>query len=198
MIRLLMADILESPLAFELCEGGTCGEPKSDAKQNVSCEPSDSCAKGGCYCQLFQRKKDSADTVLWKVPRMNHDKEVKYKKDEFDYKCLCVKPILERDQTIGDTKYAMRFVLCVSKSCGLDTVMAPYSDNPLDPNSIKFRKEFKCSGACEGDCKCTLFRLQIRGGRGFDPKNAKWEYMAKETKQVAFDDDYIYHCFCLK
>jgi hypothetical protein len=195
-----MADILASPLAFELCEGGICGEPKPDAaKENISCPPNDNCAKAGCYCQLFKRKKGSADTVPWEVPRTNHDNEVKYKKDDFDYKCLCVKPILEgKAQTIDGVTYTTRFVLCGLGTCSLDPVVVPYKDNPFDPDSpIKSQKEIKCSGSCEGDCKCTLFRLQIRGD-GFDPKAAKWEHMAKAGKQIPYDDKYIYRCFCLK
>ena len=171
-------------------DGKNCGQ---DGKKNVFCPPSDDCAKGGCYCQLFKRKKNSTDAVPWEVARTNHAKEVKYKPDEFDYKCLCVKPILEAEpKTIDGVKYAMRFVLCGLGTCSLDSVIK----DPLDPKT-KALKEIKCSGSCEGDCKCTLFRLRIRGDR-FDPKEAKWEYMAKADQQIAHDDEYIYHCFCLK
>jgi hypothetical protein len=196
---LVMADTFASPLAFELCEGGTCDKPKMETNARnetiISCAPSDNCVKGGCYCQLFKRPKDSADTVAWEVPRINHDKEVQYKPDKFDYKCLCVKPILESDQTIGGVKYTMRFVLCGLGDCGLDSVIAQ-NVNPLDPN-VKARKEFKCSGSCKGDCKCTLFRLQIQGN-GFDSKEAKWQYVAKTGQNAVYDDKYMYHCFCVK
>src|SRR4030095_642656 len=97
-----MAHTLASHLAFELCEGGTCGDPRPDAAQKtVSCPQSDTCSKGGCYCQLLQRSKDALDTAPWEMPPHNRDNEVKYKPDRFDYKCLCVKPILEGEgQTI--------------------------------------------------------------------------------------------------
>ena len=31
------------------------------------CPATDACGKGGCYCQLFKRKKDSKDPVPWDV-----------------------------------------------------------------------------------------------------------------------------------
>jgi len=185
-----MADTLASPLAFELCEGGTCGDPKpSAAQKTVSCPQSDTCSKNGCYCQLFERRKGAADKP-WRVAPANHDNEVKYKPDKFDYKCLCVKPILEGESTtIDDEKYATRFVLCGSGSCALTSVVVAVK--PV-------RHEIKCTGSCERDCKCTLFRLRVAGGDGFEPKNAKWEYAAKADKQVPHDEDYIYRCFCLR
>jgi hypothetical protein len=191
-----VADTLASPLAFELCEGGTCGDPRPDAAQKtVSCPQSDTCSKGGCYCQLFERRKGAADKVPWKVAPTNHDNEVKYKPDRFDYKCLCVKPILEGESvTIDGEKYATRFVLCGSGTCALSSVVVIGEG----PHGEDVRHETKCTGSCERDCKCTLFRLQVAGGAGFDPKKAKWEYVAKADKQVLHDTDYIYRCFCLK
>lgn len=187
-----MADILASPLAFERCEGGICGERKPDAKEEyVSCPPSDNCTKGGCYCQLFKRKKGSPDTVPWELPRMDHDKQIKYKPTEFDYRCLCVKPILEYSVKIDGVEHTMRFVQCGLGLCSLDT---KFQQPPWGGDLIK---TFQCSGDCKDHGKCTLFRLQIRGD-GFDPKEAKWEYKAKADKQIEYDDKYIYHCFCLK
>ena len=148
-----MADKLASPLAFELCEGGTCGEFTAREDKTVYCKASDDCAKGGCYCQLFKRKKGSDDKIAWEVARTNHENEVKYKPDELDYKCLCVKPILEgKAQTMDGVEYAMRFVLCSIGSCSLDSIKV----HGIDPM-------VQCSGDCQGDCKCTLFRLRIRG-----------------------------------
>ena len=68
----------------------------------------------------------------------------------------------------------------------------------LDPGDK--HHEIKCSGKCEGECKCTMFRLQIaaKGGGAFDPKNAKWELVGKENKQVRPEGNYFYRCFCLK
>ena len=192
-----MADTLASHLAFEVCESGTCGDPRPDAAQEtVSCPHSDACSKGGCYCQLFQRRKGAADTVPWKVAPANDKNEVKYKPDRFDYKCLCVKPILERDRvTIEGEAYTMRHVLCGSGSCALTSVGVIEPDEGGD---VVVQNEFKCAGSCEHDCKCTLFRLQLAGGAGFDPKKEKWEYVAKADKQVRPHKDYVYRCFCLK
>lgn len=187
-----MADTLASPLAFELCDGA-CKDPHRDDDRpdnHVSCPSSDTCSKGDCYCQLFQRKKNSADTVPWRVAPRGHDKLVKYQ-DDVDYKCLCVKPILEgEDQTKEGTKYATRYVLCGLGGCSLEP----------QPVGLMGEKEIKCSGSCEGDCKCTLFRLQIGkvGGAKFDPGSAKWEYVAKADKKVPFQGEYLYRCFCLK
>jgi hypothetical protein len=185
-----MADILASPLAFERCEGGTCGEPKTrdddppSKGKSVYCRASDDCAKGGCYCQLFKRKKDSDGTVPWEVPLPNQGGWIKHEPKKFDYKCLCVKPILEgKAETFDGIEYTMRFVLCGIGGCTLDLV-------PLS-------RKIKCSGDCHDKCKCTLFRLQI-GGPNFDPKKAKWEYLAKTEEQIEPDNNYVYRCFCLK
>ena len=197
MIVLAMADILASPLAFELCEGDTnCDEPKT--KQNakdetiVSCPQSDKCAKGDCSCQLFKRAKGTDDA--WELPRMNHDKEVQYKSDKFDYKCLCVKPILEHELKIQGVKYTTRFVLCGLGTCSLDKA---FMVDPNDPTGKLFTKQFKCTGDCEGDCKCALFRLQIDGDN-FNRKDAKWEYAAAAGQTVRYRENYFYRCFCLK
>ena len=190
-----MADTLVQSLAFELCEGGTCGDPKPDAaNKHVSCDPTDACSKGGCYCQLFQRRKNAPAKAPWEVSPADHENRVKYKPDRFDYKCLCVKPILEgAGQTIEGTTYATRFVLCGSGTCSLSSIVV-IGEGPREKHN-----EIKCTGSCEGDCKCTLFRLRIGPATPlFDPKLAKWEYVAKADKQVPHDNDYIYRCFCLK
>jgi hypothetical protein len=191
-----MADKLASHLAFELCEGGTCGDPTPDANnKHVSCPPNDNCSKGGCYCQLFQRAKGSADKVPWKVAPANQENLVRYKPDRFEYKCLCVKPILEGESvTIEGEKYAMRFVLCGSGTCSLSSVIVI---DEVPGNVPDKHNEVKCTGSCERDCKCTLFRLRV-AGHGFDPKEAKWKYVAKANKQVRHESDYVYRCFCLR
>jgi hypothetical protein len=185
-----MADTLASPLAFELC-GSDCKDPHRDNDQpdnHVSCPSSDTCSKGDCYCQLFQRPKNSADKP-WRVAPRGYDKLVKYR-DDVDYKCLCVKPILEGEQTIEDTKYAARYVLCGLGGCFLEK-----KDTYVDAE-----RKYRCAGKCESECKCTLFRLQIGklGGAQFKPESAKWEYVAKADKWVPFSDGYLYRCFCLK
>jgi hypothetical protein len=53
-LQFLIMPTLSSPQAFEFCEGGTCPDAKPSAdNKHVSCPPSDTCGKGGCYCQLF-------------------------------------------------------------------------------------------------------------------------------------------------
>ncbi len=182
---------LSSPQAFEFCEGGTCGDAKPSAdNKHISCPPGDTCGKGGCYCQLFKRLKGSADDVPWEVPNIDHKGLAKHKPDKLEYKCFCVKPILEDELTVDGVKYAVRYQLCGMGSCSMDDVPVLGADK---------HHEIKCSGKCEGDCKCTLFRLQLAGKEGaFDPKDAKWELVGKENKQVRPDGNYVYHCFCLK
>jgi hypothetical protein len=185
---------LSSPQAFEFCEGGTCGDTKpSGDNKHVSCPSSETCGKGGCYCQLFKRPKGSGDDVAWNVPQIDHKGQTKYNPDKQDYKCFCVKPILEAgESTVDGVTYALRYQLCGSGSCSLDDVAVLGSGGQ--------HHEIKCSGKCEGECKCTLFRLQTsgKGGAKFDPKDAKWELIAKADKQMPYEDHYIYRCFCLK
>ena len=147
---------LSSPQAFELCEGGTCGDAKpSGDNKHVSCPPSDTCGKGGCYCQLFKRPKGSGDDVAWDVAHADHKSQTKYRPDKLDYKCFCVKPILEGELTADGVKYTVRYQMCGMGGCSLDDV------DVVDPGDQ--HHEMKCSGKCEGDCKCTLFRLQVAG-----------------------------------
>ena len=185
---------LSSPLAFEFCEGGTCADakPSKDSK-HVSCPPSDGCTKGGCYCQLFKRPKGSADTVAWDVAHADHESKTKYRPDKLEYKCFCVKPILEGELTKGGVNYTVRYQLCGLGSCDITNV--PVHDSPLEKH-----QEVKCTGKCEGECKCTLFRLQVapKAPAAFDPKDAKWELIAKTDEQVKHDGSYVYRCFCLK
>lgn len=181
---------LTSPLAFEFCEGGTCGDaaPSADNK-SVSCPQGDKCRAGGCYCQLFKRRKGSADTVAWEVAHEDHAGKTKYRPDNLDYKCFCVKPILEGELMIDGVTYNVRYQLCGTGSCMITRV---------DVVGDTTKHELKCTGNCEGECKCTLFRLQVAGGGGFKPENAKWVRVAKADTQVQHDDRYIYRCFCLK
>jgi hypothetical protein len=192
-LQFVVMATLSSPLAFEFCEGGTCADAKpSGDNKHVSCPPSDTCSKGGCYCQLFKRPKGSADTVAWEVAHADHKKQTKYRPDKLEYKCLCVKPILEGELTVDGVKYSVRYQVCGVGSCSLDLVDV---DTPQGT-----RHEMKCSGKCDGECKCTLFRLQVapKAPAAFDPKDAKWELVAKADKQVLHEDNYIYHCFCVK
>ena len=179
------------PLAFEFCEGGTCGDARPSAdNKSVSCPQSDKCAAGGCYCQLFKRRKNSPDTTPWDIAHEDHAGKTKYRPADLDYKCFCVKPILEGELTSDGVTYKVRYQLCGLGSCGKVDVEV------VDPNGK--HHEIKCTGNCEGECKCTLSRLQVAGGGWFKPENAKWDLVAKADTQVRHDDRYIYRCFCLK
>jgi hypothetical protein len=192
-LQFMFMPTLSSPQAFEFCEGGTCGDAKpSKDNKHISCLPSDTCGKGGCYCQLFKRPKDSADTVAWDVAHADHEGKIKHRPDKLEYKCFCVKPILESEVTADGVTYTVRYQLCGQGSCDLTNI--PVFDSPTEKH-----QEIKCTGKCEGECKCTLFRLQVSApGGGFDPKNAKWELAAKADKQIRHDGHYDYRCFCLK
>src|SRR5438477_8237303 len=182
---------LSSPQAFELCDG-TCGkeEPSKD-KKHVTCPPSDTCGKGGCYCQLFKRPKGSDDTVTWDVAHADDKNQIKYRPDNLEYKCFCVKPILEHEITVDSVKYTLRYQLCTPGTCSIDVV---------DVLDLPKHRELKCTGTCEGECKCTMFRLRVSapGGGAFKPEDVKWELVAKTDKQVTPDGHYLYRCFCLK
>jgi len=178
---------LSSPLAFEFCEKGVgCADAKpSDDKKQISCPPTDTCGKGGCYCQMFKREKNSKDEVPWDVAHEDHKGKIKYRPDKLDYKCFCVKPILEHEVRIDEENYILRYQLCTKGTCSLDVVPVL---------GAKSHDEIKCSGNCEGDCKCTMFRFNFAD----DPKMAKWERVAKADKQIKPEGNYIYRCFCLK
>ena len=179
---------LSSPLAFEFCEGGKCADVKpSDDNKLVSCPPTDTCGKGGCYCQMFKRATGSGDDVAWDVAHEDYKGKIKHRPDKLDYKCFCVKPILEHEVTIDDVKYALRYQLCTKGTCNLVV-------RPIDPK----HDEVMCTGTCEGECKCTMFRLKFADKAGFDPKTAKWERVAKTDKKVKPEDGYVYRCFCVQ
>ena len=179
---------LSSPLAFEFCEGGTCSDPKpTDGDKHVICPAdNDKCGKGGCYCQLFKRKKGADKDAPWEVAHVDNKGNTKYRPDALDYKCFCVKPILEHEATIDEQKYTLRYQLCGSGACNMEYVTK--------------QDDIKCTGKCEGDCKCTMFRLQVAAPKGtpFKPEDAKWERAAKANKQVKPEGNYVYRCFCLK
>jgi hypothetical protein len=176
---------LASPLAFEFCEGGTCGDAKpTDGDKHVICPPSDKCKTGGCYCQLFKRKKGAGVDDPWEPAHVDNKGNTKYRPTALDYKCFCVKPILEHEVTIDDQKYTLRYQLCGTGACTMEYVTT--------------QDEIKCKGACEGDCKCTMFRLKIADKPTFDPSKEKWERVAKADKQIKPEGNFIYRCFCVK
>ncbi|EDY21519.1 hypothetical protein CfE428DRAFT_0764 [Chthoniobacter flavus Ellin428] len=199
---------LTSPLAFELCEHGRCAdvsvneEAKGTDKFKVgSCkQDQDKCGGKGCYCQLFRRKKGSKDGVTWDVVRLNEEhKDTDYDGDKYEYQCFCVTPILETAATIDGFSYTVRFIPCdKSGLCALNKDVVP----GLTGQTVLL----KCEGKCDGDCKCTLFRLKVKKTAKekadkvkWSEKDAKWEYVAPTGKEIALGDDvYYYRCFCVK
>ena len=133
---------------------------------------------------MFKRKKGSPDNVVWEVAHTDNKGNTKYRPDNLDYKCFCVKPILEHEVKVDDVTYTLRYQLCNSGTCVLDFI--PKQD------------EIKCSGACEGECKCTMFRLKVADKAAFDPTTAKWERAAKADTKLKPEGNYIYRCFCVK
>lgn len=199
---------LTSPLAFELCEHGKCADASvsdetkgTDTYKVAFCKQNeDKCGGKGCYCQLFRRKKGSKDSETWDVVRLNEEhKDTDYDGDKYEYQCFCGTPILESAATIDGNPYTVRFVLCgKSGSCVLNKSVEP----ELQGQTVKLT----CEGKCDGECKCTLFRLKMKktakekaAKAKWSEKDAKWEYVAPGGKQVTLGDDvYYYRCFCVK
>jgi hypothetical protein len=198
---------LTSPLAFELCEHGKCGEASvrdemkgADTSKVAFCkQDGDKCGGKGCYCQLFRRKKGSKDTDTWDVVRLNEEREdTDYDGDQYEYQCFCVTPILETPAAVDGNAYIVRFVLCGPGACVLNKNVEP----TLTGQVVKL----KCEGKCDGGGKCTLFRLKMKktpldkaGKVKWSEKDAKWEYVAPSDKEITRGDDvYYYRCFCVK
>jgi hypothetical protein len=185
--------VLAQSSAFELCTGGTCGDPQiSPDGQTISCPQGAGCSRGGCYCQLFKRRKTEAPNGAWHVVKLNHHNEGRHNPANNDYRCICVRPILPGpDQTIDGETYATRFVLCRNVDCGLVEVTV-LAGTP--------HRQIKCSGGCADTCKCTLFRLQASAEPGtvYHPEQATWERVAKADTVVPPEAHYYYRCFCIK
>jgi hypothetical protein len=170
--------------AFELCEDGTCGEVKGtqSLSQKIWCKNEDSCSKGGGYCQLFRRAKKAAEKDPWLVAPVDRDHEAKHEPETFDYKCLCVVPVLETRDPKDSTK-TRRLQLCGTGACSLKRQKHDSGDTWL------------CSGKCENEkCKCTLFKLNMT----LDPGKAKWLLMSEDGKEVPHENSQYYRCFCVK
>jgi hypothetical protein len=179
---------IANPAAFEICDGGECADPQvSSDKKTIFCKQGGGCAKGGCYCQLFRKRKDVAKDDPWEVAPLDQHKEAKNEPDKFDYKCICVLPILEAEHTEAGETYTTRFQLCGTGTCSLSRTKVIGGSSGPD--------QMKCSGDCEGGCKCTLFSLQVKGA---DAKTAKWKLVAKSGKSVDHVGGVYYRCFCLK
>lgn len=132
-----------------------------------------------------------SEDIPWEVAHADHEGKAKYRPDNLDYKCFCVKPILETEVTVDKEKYTVRYQLCGQGSCDITNV-------PEVDTEMKKHQDVKCFGKCEGECKCTLFRLQVSGDDKFKPEKAEWELVAKADTLVRHDSHYIYRCFCLK
>ena len=176
-----MAVKIAHTAAFELCGEGTCQDAKvSSDEKNVFCKQPDTCKKGECYCQLFRRAKNAAEGDPWMVSALNKDKEAKNEPDKWNYKCICVRPVLETINTEDGVDYNVRFELCGDTGfCALERLL----------------QNISCTGKCPNEkCKCTLFALDLRA----DPAKAKWKLVAKGGKEVTHEPGYYYRCFCLK
>ena len=183
-----MATAIAHTAAFELCEGGTCEDAKvsSDTK-DISCRQLDTCGKGGCYCQLFRRAKGAAADDPWIVVALDHHHLAKNEPTKYEYKCLCVLPILETTYSKDGVDYTTRFQFCGLGACSLTRtgkVGLFAGDDDLE-----------CSGDCtDKKCKCTMFKLDMRINSGA----AKWELAAKGSTKIDHKAGYYYRCFCLK
>jgi hypothetical protein len=197
--------VLTSPLAFELCENGKCAKAKTrdemkgaDTFKVGFCKQDDEKCGKGCYCQLFRRKKDD-DKGTWDVVKLDENREdTDYDGDKYDYECFCVSPILETSHTLDGVDYTVRFVPCSSMgACAMTKTVTPQ----ISGQTV----EVTCEGKCDGDCKCTLFRLKVKKSKGdkaagakWSAKDAKWEYVAPGNKKATREDGYYYRCFCVK
>lgn len=152
--------------AFTLCEDSSCDDPKEGVAEKIEC-------KQGCYCQLFQRKKKSDDP--WDVTPTDGAHEAK-KKDDFEYTCLCVKPILPSGYT-----------LCNTPLCKL-----------TDSQDAGGAAQVECTGDCAAGCNCTLFRLHTKPKNPDKKAAAKWEFVAQSGSKQQREGGYYYRCFCAK
>ena len=161
--------------AFKLCEDGTCDDPKEGAADAIECKQGDKCKGKGCYCQLFHREKDAKADDPWDVSPTDGAHQTK-KKSEFDYKCICISPILPAGYTLCDVPLCK---LTDSQAGG----QAP---------------DVKCTGDCADPCKCTLFRLHVKPKKPEKKAAATWEFVAKSGTKVKREGGYYYRCFCSK
>lgn len=135
----------------------------------------------------------ASDDGAWHVAKLDHQNKAKHNPANNNYRCICVRPILEAPNcTIDGETYASRFVLCGIGECGLIEVTVLGGGGQSN--------KIKCLGNCAPGCKCTLFRLYLGGEPGgtYQPQNAKWERVAKVDTPVDPVGRYYYRCFCIK
>ena len=148
---------------------------KEGAADAIECKQGEKCKGKGCYCQLFQRDKNAKAEDPWDVTPTDGAHEAK-KKKEFDYKCICVQPILPEGYTICDTPL-----------CKL-----------TDSQTAGQGPEVECTGDCAGDCKCVLFRLHVKPKNPQKKAAATWEWVANSGQKKKKEGGYYYRCFCTK
>lgn len=163
--------------AFELCKDSSCGDPKpGSGHETLECKKSDKCKGGGCYCQLFQRDKNAKAEDPWDVTPLDGSNEGK-KKDGLDYKCFCVKPVLEG------------YTVCNDPLCHLSEV----------PDAGTGKATVECTGQCTDDgCTCNLFRLHVKPKDPAKKAKVKWEFVDGPKKVTEREKGYYYRCFCSK
>ncbi len=180
--------------AFEVCAGGECGAPQISADgKSISCPQGGGCSAGGCYCQVFKRDKTDGPNDPWHVVALNSRWEGKHNPVKMDYRCICVRPILDApNHTIEGETYASRYILCGTASCSMVDV--------AEIGGGAGAKRIKCTGLCAENCKCTMFRLPLGGGPGtnYIASQAKWERLAKVDQEVQPENRFYYLCFCVK
>ena len=114
---------------------------------------------------------------------LDADREARNEPDKYQYKCICVRPILETTHSEGGVDYTARFQLCE------DTGLCSLERFAGTPDTVA------CTGECPNkECKCTLFSLNVRD----EPGEAKWKLAAKGGAQIKYEGRFYYRCFCLK
>ncbi|MCE0483538.1 MAG: hypothetical protein LV479_04785 [Methylacidiphilales bacterium] len=182
--------------AFVVRGTGDCGEPLlTSDKKSGRCNQGDECTGpgDGSYCQLFRTPKSdnpvAEKDIVWevvsvshKLGEMNFDKH--YDPKKYNYKCLCVTPILPAGQVDG---FAVNY-----RPCGLGLCS-------MSPDG----KSWICSGDCDDKtgCECLMFRLRLSDSNNasFKASEATWEKITDAVSGHDLSDTELYHrCFCVK
>ncbi|HUB67318.1 MAG TPA: hypothetical protein VL981_07535 [Candidatus Methylacidiphilales bacterium] len=186
---------ISHPAAFVVRGTGDCGEPVlASDKTSGRCNQGDECTgpADGSYCQLFRTPKSdkpATENTIWEVVavshkpgEMNFDKH--YAPQKYDYKCLCVTPILPAGQVDG---FAVNYRLCGMGLCS------------MSPDA----KDWVCNGDCDdkSGCECLMFRLRLSdaANASFKASEAAWEKITNKISGHDLSNKEFYHrCFCVK